>query len=285
MPNPLNDPRITPARPDLAAAHLASVVDAQRYVAGQERRVIAPVAALRRAPARDAGLQTEALFGETMTIYEEKDGWAWGQLVRDSYVGYIDAAGLGAPAIATHRVAALRTFAYPGPSIKLPPAFALPFDARVTIASRIGDFLVTPEGRHFWARHLKPLSQWETDFVAVAERFVGVPYLWGGRSPLGLDCSGLVQTALGATGVSAPRDSDQQERQLGSPVAFDDSLRDLKRGDLVFWKGHVGVMRDSQILLHANGWHMSVVSETMREARDRTMEKAGEPITSIRRID
>ena len=179
----------------------------------------------------------------------------------------------------------MRSFAYPGPNIKLPPVSALPFDARVEIASHAGDFGVTPEGRHYWARHLSPLGQWESDFVAVAERFIGVPYLWGGRSPQGLDCSGLVQTALGAAGISAPRDSDQQEKQLGAAIAFDDSLDGLKRGDLVFWKGHIGIMRDANSLLHANGYHMLVVSEPLREARDRTQEKAREPITSIRRLD
>lgn len=285
MLNSPADRRITPARPDLAAAHLRGHVEATRYVEGERQRVVAPIAALRGSPASNSGLQTEALHGEAMTIYEEKDGWAWGQLERDSYVGYIEAKALGAPARPTHRVNALRTFAYPGPSIKLPPSSALPFDARLEIASLAGDFAVTPEGLHFWARHLAPLGQWESDFVAVAERFIGVPYLWGGRSPLGLDCSGLVQTALGAADISAPRDSDQQEKQLGGAIPFDDSLAGLTRGDLVFWKGHIGVMRDAQTLLHANGFHMLVVSEPLREARDRTIEKAREPITSIRRLD
>jgi len=279
------DRRVTPARSDLAAAHLRGQVEAARFAEGERKRVIAPVAALRGLPSSSAGFQTEALYGEAITIYEEKGGWAWGQLERDSYVGYIEAHALGVAGRPTHRVSALRSFAYPGPSIKLPPILALPLDARLEIAAQVDDFSVTSEGWHIWARHLMPLGQWDSDFVDVAERFIGVPYLWGGRSSQGLDCSGLVQTALGAVGVSAPRDSDQQEKQLGAPVPFDDSLTGLKRGDLVFWKGHTGVMRDARTLLHANGFHMLVVSEPLRQARDRIQEKACEPITSIRRLD
>ena len=285
MTSPLADPRITPARPDLAAAHLAGRVQARRFAAGELKRVVAPIAPLRRSPAPDAAQETEALYGETVVVYEDKDGWAWGQLERDSYVGFIAAEALGAPAPATHRIDALRSHAFPGPSIKLAPVLALPFEARVAVSAQVGEFSVTPDGLHFWARHLTPLGQSESDFVAVAERFIGVPYLWGGRTPQGVDCSGLVQTALGAAALRAPRDSDQQEKAIGAPIAIDASLGHLRRGDLIFWKGHVGIMRDSAQLLHASGWHMSVVSERLSEARDRINEKAHGPITSIGRLD
>jgi len=284
MTNALPDRRTTPAREDLAAEYLQGRVRAARYVAGVAKRIVTPIAALRRGPQSDAALETEALYGETIAIFEERDGWGWGQLERDSYVGYIDASALGVPTTATHRIDALRSFGYPGPSIKLPPRVALPFDARLEIASESGDFAVTPEGLHFWSRHLQPLGAVKKDFVAVAERFIGAPYLWGGRSPLGIDCSGLAQTALRAIGVAAPRDSDQQEIQLGAALAIEHSLDGLRRGDLVFWKGHVGIMRDARTLLHANGWHMLVVSEPLREACDRTQEKTREPISSIRRL-
>ena len=159
---------------------------------------------------------------------------------------------------------------------------ALSLGGLVSVTRIEKDFAVTADGAWLWARHLAEIGTVEPDFVAVAERFLHVPYLWGGRTSEGIDCSGLVQTALTTAGIAAPRDSDLQEAALGAPVPVDGPLA---RGDLVFWKGHVGVMRDAGTLLHANGWHMSVVSETIREARDRTMEKAGEPITSIRRID
>ena len=285
MPDTGFDPRITAARADLAAAHLEGRVAAPRFVTGAKKRIVAPIAALRRAPGRDAAQETEALHGETIVVYEDKDGWAWGQLERDGYVGYIAASALGALATATHRIDALRSHAYPGPSIKSPPVLALPFAARIAVVATTGDFGVTADGLHFWTRHLAPLDRTVPDFVAVAERFIGAPYLWGGRTPQGVDCSGLAQTALAAAGTGAPRDSDQQERQLGVAIDFGESLDNLRRGDLVFWKGHVGIMRDAEHLLHANGWHMSVVSERLSDVRDRVKQKAYGPITSVRRLN
>ena len=282
--NPSLDRRVTPARPDLAAASLRGKIEAARYVEGWRRRVIDGAAPLRRAPSHEAPLETEALYGESVVVYEENEGWAWGQLERDSYVGFMPASALGLSVAPTHRLAALRSFAYPGPSIKLPPAAALSLGARLAIAESRGDFAVIADGWHIYAPHLTRLEAYEPDFVAVAERFLEVPYLWGGRTSQGIDCSGLVQTALAEAGVAAPRDSDMMEASLGAPIAFDETLGDLRRGDLVFWKGHIGVMRDAQTLLHANGWHMKVVSEPLRVARERTSEKAYGPITSIRRL-
>ena len=278
------DRRVTPARSDLAAASLRGKVEAARFVEGWRRRVVEGAAPLRRAPSHEAPLETEALYGESVVVYEENEGWAWGQLERDNYVGFMPANALGAPAAPTHRLAALRSFAYPGPSIKLPPVAALSLGARLTIEAIEGDFGVTGDGLHIYARHLAAVDARERDFVATAERFLETPYLWGGRTSQGIDCSGLVQTALAEAGVAAPRDSDMMEAALGAPIAFDETLSGLKRGDLVFWKGHVGVMRDADTLAHANGWHMKVVSEPLRVARDRTNEKAHGPITSIRRL-
>ncbi len=276
------DRRLTPARPDLAAEHLRGTVEAARYVPGRPMRVVEATAALRRAPAPDAPLDTEALHGETATIYEVTDeGWAWGQLDHDGYVGWMPASALiDAPATPTHRVSTLRTFLYPGPSIKLPPVAALSLGSRVAVERMQGDFAVTRHGAVF-ARHLVPAGEVEPDFVAVAERFVGVPYLWGGRTSLGLDCSGLAQVALGAAGIAAPRDSDMQENALGRPLPAGASLQ---RGDLVFWKGHVGIMQDPQTLLHANGHFMLVTSEPFAEAVARIEAKGGGPVTSLRRL-
>jgi Bacterial dipeptidyl-peptidase Sh3 domain/NlpC/P60 family len=278
------DRRLTPARPDIAAASLRGKVEAARFVEGEPRRVVDGTAPLRRAPSNEAPLETEALYGESVVVYEQKEGWAWAQLERDGYVGFMPADALGDVAAPTHRLAALRSFAYPGPSVKLPPVKALSLGARVVVEEIKCDFGVTADGLHVYARHLAPLDAREADFVAVAERFLEVPYLWGGRTSQGIDCSGLVQTALAEAGVAAPRDSDMMEASLGAPVAFDESLRGFRRGDLVFWKGHIGIMRDAETLLHANGWHMKVVSEPLRVARDRTNEKAYGPITSIRRL-
>jgi cell wall-associated NlpC family hydrolase len=275
------DHRLTPVRPNLAASHLRGLIEAPHYVEGRGRRVAAASAPLRRYPDAGAPLESEALHGESVTVFDEHDGWAWVQLDRDSYVGYMPAAALGAPAEPTHRVAALRTHAYPGPSIKLPPSMALSLGARLTIVAHEGHFAVSADGLHLSLRHLAESGSREPDYVAVAERFLETPYLWGGRTSEGIDCSGLVQTALAAASVAAPRDSDMQEAALGEPIAIDEPRT---RGDLVFWKGHVGVMRDATTLLHANGWHMKVVSEPLGEARDRIAANGGGNVTSVRRL-
>jgi cell wall-associated NlpC family hydrolase len=279
-----HDFRVTPARSDLAAAHLRGLIEAPRYVEGRQARVIAASAPLRRSPDADAPLETEALYGESVTVYDEDRGWAWAQLDRDQYVGYLPLASLGAPAEPTHRVCAVRTHAYPGPNIKLPPLFGLSLGARLKVVRETGDFAVTEDGLHIWARCLADTGSCEPDFVAIAQRFLQTPYLWGGRTSEGIDCSGLVQTALTAAGIFAPRDSDMMEAGLGAPIAIDDPGRSLKRGDLVFWKGHVGVMRDADLMLHANGWHMKVVSEPLAEAQKRIADAGGGAITSVRRV-
>ena len=279
------DPRVTPARADLAAKELEGKAAAARYVAGEVYEVIEPQAPLRGEPSHDAPLLTEALKGERVRIYEKNDeGWAWGQLAADGYVGWLSANALTPPgAPPTHKVAALRTLVFPGPSIKLAPLEALPLGARVAVARREERMAVTQSGGYLPAVHLAPIDVYETDFVAVAERFLGVPYLWGGKTVLGLDCSGLVQIALAACGISCPRDSDMQEAALGEPLAAAADLSDLQHGDLVFWTGHVAIVRDRANFLHANAFHMAVAIEPIGDAIARIRGAGGE-ITSVRRI-
>ena len=279
------DPRVTPARADLAAKELEGKVAAARYVAGEVYEVIEPQAPLRGEPSHDAPLLTEALKGERVTIYETNaEGWAWGQLAADRYVGWLSANALAPPgAPPMHKVVALRTLVFPGPSIKLAPREALPFGARVAVAHREERMAVTQSGGYLPAVHLAPIDVYEKDFVAVAERFLGVPYLWGGKTVLGLDCSGLLQIALSACGIVCPRDSDMQEEALGSPVAAAADRSDLQRGDLVFWTGHVAIVRDRATFLHANAFHMAVAIEPIGDAIARIRGASGE-ITGVRRI-
>jgi len=274
------DPRTTPAQPDVAAKHLEGEVTAARFVEGEEREVIHEQAPVRAEPAPDAPLVTEALMGERITIYKSNDeGWAWGQLADDGYVGWLPANALLAPREApTHKVTALRTLAFPGPSIKLPAVAMPPLGARLAVLREQDRFAVSPLG-FLPARHLAPLGHRETDFVALAERFLGAPYLWGGKTNHGLDCSGVVQISLNACGIACPRDSDMQERALGVPV----NVKDLRRGDLVFWKGHVAIVRDPTTFVHANAFHMAVALEPIAEAIAR-IAAAGSEITSVKRL-
>jgi cell wall-associated NlpC family hydrolase len=244
-------------------------------------QVIEPIADLRREPAHEAALDTQALFGERVTILETTDeGWVRGQLETDGYAGWLSANALGpAGAAATHRVCVPRTFGFPGPDIKLPPMIALPMGAALRIARQTERFAIDGHGWHFPAAHLLPVVAKQPDFVAVAEMLVGAPYLWGGKSSLGIDCSGLVQIALRSAGVPCPRDSNMQEPALGkaSPLA------ELRRGDLIFWKGHVAIARDATTLIHANARHMMVVIEPVAEALAR-IKAAGSEVTSVKRI-
>ncbi len=279
------DPRTTPARPDLAARHLQGKLEAARFVDGERYQVVDAQAPVRRAPAPDAALETEALMGEHVMIYEmTEEGLAWGQLESDGYVGWLPANSLSLPGTApTHRVSALRTLLFPGPSIKLPPLCAPPLGARLAIEREQDRLAVTAAGGFVPANHLVPLQRFEADFVAVAERFCGAPYLWGGKTSLGLDCSALVQVALQACGVAAPRDADLQERALGIAIDPDAALRNLRRGDLLFWPGHVAIARERDTLVHANAFHMMVAIEPAAEAIAR-IRAAGSELTSVKRF-
>src|SRR5688572_21116266 len=279
------DKRLTPARSDLADERLRGRVQAERYSAGRAMRVVAASAPLRREPRPDAPLDTEALMGEAVTVYDEDEGWAWGQIQSDGYVGYLPSEGLGADVPEpTHRVAALRTFIYPGPNLKLPPLGFAGLGASVAVQDQDGGYARLASSGFVFAAHLAPLNTHEADFVAVAERFVGTPYLWGGKTSLGLDCSGLVQLSLSAAGILAPRDTDMQQATLGEALEPRSDLAGLRRGDLIFWKGHVGVMLDGERLIHANGHHMAVAVEPLRQAVDRISAKEFGAITAIKRL-
>jgi cell wall-associated NlpC family hydrolase len=280
----MDDPRLTPARPDLAAKYLEGKVVAARFVVGEEFEITEALAPLRTGPSSDAELATQALRGERVTVYDRNgEGFAWGQLNGDGYVGWLPDRALAKPAAApTHKVTALRTFAFPGSSIKLPPIDTLVMGATITVLREDGPFAVTREGFYLPRQHIGRVDKMQADFVAVAEWFVGTPYLWGGKSSLGIDCSGLVQVSLNAAGTGCPRDSDMQRDGLGRTLDAAESKK-LQRGDLLFWKGHVAIVRDGDSIVHANAHHMTTVVENAREAVAR-IKAAGSEIVAIKRL-
>jgi cell wall-associated NlpC family hydrolase len=285
------DPRLNACRPDRADARLKGEVEAERFVEGISRRVVAFATPLKRSPRSDAALDSEILRGELFRVFDETaEGWSWGQLETDSYVGYVPTDALGSLVPEpTHRVAVLGTFVYPGPDLKLPALGTLSLGCRLAISGgsetrgTVYAHLAGGEGAVVAAHLAQREAPMEQDFVAVAERFVETPYLWGGRTRSGLDCSALVQLSLAACGRPAPRDTDLQEKMLAGDPVEGGYGGNLLRGDLVFWRGHVGIMVDSRRMVHASGHRMTVVVERLTDAIGRIARTAGAP-TSVRRL-
>ncbi len=279
MNGPL-DPRRHPHRADLAAAHLKGRVDAARFVEGVPHRVRTGVAGMRGEPDAKARHTSQLLFGETFTVYDTRDGWSWGQCGTDGYVGWVRgqslAADLSAP---THVVTAVRSFLFPEPDLKTPPRDAIPLGAPVTVLRTVNGYCELAGGGWLYGRHLSAPDRLEPDPVATAERLLGVPYLWGGRTPLGIDCSGLVQLALLRAGIRCPRDSDMQRDEVGTRISGDGAGVTYRRGDIVFFPGHVGLMLDADRLLHATAYTMTVAVEPLADVAER-----GGGITGVRRL-
>lgn len=277
------DTRLHAFRPDLSDARLKGQVEAERFVAGRPARIGAPVADVRKAGDNAAGVNTQFLYGDEVRVFEDRDGWAWVQGERDGYVGYVASSMLAQRgAEPTHIVAVPRTFLYPGADLRFPADAQLSMGAVVSIVgsaeTRGTGYAVLGSGQAVIAHHLRPIGEHAADYVAVAEEFLGTPYLWGGASGLGIDCSGLVQLSMRMSGRAAPRDSDMQVAAIGDPIDPGAGFAGLRRGDLVFWKGHVAIMTDGRNMIHASGHTMLVSREGLQEAVDRIGYLYGGPI-------
>ncbi len=279
------DPRRHAYRDDLAAEALRGKVSAPRYAAGEPAQAVQAAAPVRGSPDARGSWTTEALFGEIVTVYDQRDGWAWVQLERDGYVGYLRASALSAQVKPpTHRVKALGSLLYTAADIKAAPWMQLSMNAMLAVAEMGETFARLEDGSFVPARHIAEQGRFAPDFVAIAERFVGTPYLWGGKTRAGLDCSALLQVAMHAAGFDCPRDSDMQQAEVGEAVAIKADLDGLMRGDLVFWPRHVGIMVDAHLLLHANAHNMAVVVEPVRGAVDR-IARGGSAIAAVKRLE
>ncbi|WP_170349616.1 C40 family peptidase [Ruegeria atlantica] len=243
-----------------------------------QQRIITPVADLLRRP--DGPRDRQLLFGDTVTVLETQQGWGRITADKDGYPGWVNLDHLGAPVPDTHWVTAPATHAYAQPDIKSPDRISLSFGSRVQVLSENGRFLETELG-FIPAVHAKRNAIHLTDPVSVAELFLGTPYLWGGNSRFGLDCSGLVQAGLLACGTPCPGDSGDQERELGEALP---AGTEPKRGDLLFWKGHVAWVYGENMLLHANAYHMDVTFEPMDQAITRILEQGDGPVTAHKRL-
>ncbi|WP_309084284.1 C40 family peptidase [Chelativorans sp.] len=277
------DSRLNAFRADLADERLKGRVDAARFVAGEPTVIAAPVADVHSAPSPMAGIDTQFLYGESVRVFERREGWAWVQGERDGYVGYVPEEALGEDTHSpTHVVSAARSFTYPKSELKTPPIMAHSMGARVAVVEEVENhgtvYALLGSGGSMIAKHLRPLGKPCSDFVSIAERFLHTPYLWGGTSGFGIDCSGLVQLSMFMAGRNVPRDTDMQAT-IGVPV---EPEAGLQRGDLVFWRGHVAIMTDADHIIHANGYTMTVWEEPLAEAMRRIEPLYGRP-TGYRR--
>ena len=274
----MSDPRLTPANGRVAAAHLRGLVEAERFSDGTARQVAVPVADLLNAPG--GRRERQLLRGQGVTVYDSHDGWSFVQSERDGYVGYLQDAWLVEETALTHWVSARATHIYPEPDFKTRESASLSHLSRTRVLAQDGRFSETSEG-YIPSAHLTPLERHAEDPVTVAELYLGAPYLWGGNSAFGLDCSGLVQAGCLACGIPCPGDSDLQQAGLGTELADDARLR---RGDLLFWKGHVAWVVDEARLLHANAYHMAVAYEPIDDAIARIKSQGDGPVTSRKRL-
>jgi len=264
------DRRLHAFRPDLAEEGLRGRVEAERFVAGVGARVSVAVAALRPQPDLSKGIDTELLRGEDVTVFDRRDGWCWVKAKSDGYVGYLPETAVSESASEpTHIVVPQRTPVYGEPELRKPAIGALSMGSRVRVTgmaeARGNHYVVLDDGTALFAAHVRPIAEVAGDYVAVAARFLETPYLWGGRSGFGIDCSALVQLSLLMTGRAAPRDTDMQAAGLGTPIAREE----LRRGDLVFWKGHVAITEDPETIIHASGHTMTVAREDFAAAVER----------------
>lgn len=273
-----SDPRVTPVRKDLNTAKIKPI----RFTVKQ------PIIGVYRGPSKSSGMETQLVYGTAFDVYDVNGRWAWGQEIpivgRAGYVGYVTLSALSqGHVVPDKRVKILRAPVFSKPDIKSAVRSLLPLNALVKVAGRVDKFLKIDGAGYVHASHCGGVKTGTRDFVAIAEQHFGLPYIWGGIGPDGLDCSGLVLSSLRTIGRAAPRDTDMQEKALGKSIKVTDKLSGLKRGDLVFWKGHVGIMTSSKSLLHANAFHMRVDEEPVKEASQRIKKTAG-PITSIKRL-
>jgi hypothetical protein len=274
------DRRIHAVRKDIADIALAGRLFAPHYARALEASCVVPSAMVHAAPDSGAEAVSQLLLGEAFAVLDIASGWAWGYSRHDHYVGYISAEALGGPVEPTHIVSAALALVFAEPDIKSPVLARWPMGARF-VGAESGGFIACEHG-YLHRRHAEPIQAREADPVAVAERLTGAPYLWGGRGGGGVDCSGLIQVALARTGVSAPRDTDQQQQaEMGTPLP---AHAPLQRGDLVFFPNHVGFMVDSERLIHANAYSMSVAIEPLADLVARLSPNHDTPIRDRRRL-
>ena len=277
----VGDKRTTPIRGDLADISLAGKLFAPHYAVPMLRTGIAPVTEIHAEPHATAMPVSALMHGEEFAVLDVAGDWAWGYCLHDNYLGYLRFAELGADFDATHIVSAPATLVVAAPSTKAPVVARYPMGAQLACGepSACGTYLACENG-FVPAAHVSEIGDVAASPADLAERLVGTPYSWGGRSGDAIDCSGLVQLVFGLKGILAPRDADMQQAEFGDELPEDAAL---VRGDLVFFPGHVGIMADAEQIIHANGTAMAVSVESLADAAARFAEH-DQPIVARKRV-
>ena len=276
------DPREFAFRPTIAASYLQGIVAADQFSDGVVCSVTESVLPLKNKPNDQAERASEMLFGEKFIVYERQGAWAWGQSQTDGYVGFVKINGLSdQPASPTHEIKELKTFVYQRPDIKSPVIKELSMGSRVSLKEKGENFICLKEGGWIVKKHVVELNIKEASFIAVAKKYIGTPYLWGGRSSNGLDCSALVQLSLSRVGILAPRDTDQQEETVGCFCGK--NPEGIEKGDLLYTQGHVAISSGRDLVLHANVHHMRVVEEPLQAFLSR-LDETDHQLRSIKRL-
>lgn len=273
----MTDRRFLHANDRVAHSALDGVIASPRFTDGVLMRCGTPWADLRRAP--EGPRDKQMVYGRAFRVLDIHDGWAFGFDVVDDYAGYVPADALVEHTPPTHRVSTPLSHVYSAPNIKSPELHSLSFFSELTVVSLTDDFARLADGGYVPKQHIAPLSWRAEDAAGIAELFLGVPYLWGGNTGAGIDCSGLVQCAVWAYGRACARDSDMQAKDW-TEIPLD---AEYKRGDVMCWRGHVGMLLDAETLIHANAHHMAVAIEPLKTATDRIKANEFGAVTTVRR--
>ena len=277
------DPRLTPAREDLAASWLKDRVKAAKYIEPTRQSIVTNIANLYRSPDANQALETQLLYGEPVDVLETQGEWSWVQSARDGYVGYLHSSEvkiLKGDTSPTHRVSNVGAFVYKTANYKDTPMMTLSYGSLVRVIAEKDNMAEISTGGFVPLSLLATIDFYSEEPVAEAFRFLGVPYLWGGRNSTGVDCSSLVQLVLQSCNIKCPRDHDLQEKYLGKPVDRDK----VQSGDLVFFRGHVGLMVDDATMIHANDRAMAVSIDDLDEYIHWRTKSGKTPVKMFKRI-
>ena len=268
------DRRITAIRKDIASDYFKGLIKRKKFVEGVKHTVISNYSPLHSS--KSSTISSQLLFGEQVYVFDQSNGWSWVQGMRDGYVGYTPSKNLKKQRIkSSHKVSSLRTFVYSSSNIKSDVITYLSLNSLVLISDRRNNFVKIKNLGWCFKNDFEKISKSNFNIVELSKKYLGTPYLWGGRDSMGIDCSGLVLNIMQMNCINFPRDTDLQESFVTKSIKYEKNLR---AGDLVFWKGHVAMMVDKKNIIHANAFHMITNIEPLQTVKKRILKENGKVV-------